>query len=116
MQFDTEGVDLSKISEKVRYSDAIGRAIICEDGIGRRVVTICGSFQYPWKAIINEPDPDSKSGFFVNLLSLTWQLQGKGIPPKEKQVSYEKVIRALSWNQQPKAKYRMSPSGVIVPV
>ena len=111
-----EPFDISRGAGKVRYSDAIGHNIVCEDGSTHRVVTICGSHRYPWKAIINEPDPDSSMGHFVSLLSLVAQLHGKPLPTVEQQAAFARAMSALSWSQEPKARFRMSKTGVIVPI
>lgn len=83
----------TELLEDVKITDAIGKNIICEDGIERRCVEIVGSMKWPWKVIINEHDPDSKMGHFVNMLSLCAQILGKPIPDKDAQKAFEKIMR-----------------------
>lgn len=69
--------------------EAIGRTIICDDGIPRRVVEIAQSMKWPWKVIINEQDPESKSGYFCNTLSLSAQLIGAPLPDADHLKAFE---------------------------
>jgi hypothetical protein len=73
--------------------EAIGKTIICEDGIPRRVVEITGSMKYPWKFVINEQDPDSSAGHFVSNLSLSAQILGKPMPTKAQEDAFTRAVR-----------------------
>lgn len=81
-------------NKKINIQDAVNLNIICEDGIQRRVVEIVFSKQFPWRAIINENDPESQSGYFVNLLSLMAQLINKPLPNKEQEEAFIRSARA----------------------
>lgn len=94
--------------------EAIGRKIVCDDGIGRDVVDIVFSYRYKHCAIINETDPDAQMGHFVNLLSLSCQILGKSIPPKDQLMAFEKMSKALEWQQDEK-KPTLTKSGLILP-
>jgi hypothetical protein len=86
--------DFSKeLLEDVKLELAIGKNIVCDDGITRNCKEIVCSFKYPWKAIINEQDPDSKAGHFVNILALSAQILGKPMPSKDAQEAFTKVVR-----------------------
>lgn len=89
-------------NKKISIKDAIGKTIICDDGIPRRVVEIVFSNRWPWKAIINENDPESKMGHFVNKLSLTCQLLGKPLPTEAEIKAFEKTVRV---------RFKVSESG-----
>lgn len=116
MDFREDGVDLTRVPQKFPLREAVGRNIICEDGIARRVVNICFSYRFKWKAIVNETDPDASMGHFVSLLSLAAQVHGKPLPTKDQEAAFARMIRAADWDQAPTARYRMGPGGLIVPV
>lgn len=79
--------------------EAIGKNVICEDGIARRVVEIVPSHAFPYRSIINEGDEDSKSGYFVHNLSLACQLQGLPLPDKEQMEAFNRVCKSLDYNE-----------------
>lgn len=79
--------------QKVRITDALGKSIVCEDGKARRVHEIVYSYRWPWRVIINEKDPESKNGHYVNMLSLSSQLLGKGVPDKDAQDAFSRTVR-----------------------
>lgn len=79
--------------QKVKISDAIGKSIVCEDGKARRVHEIVYSYRWPWRVIVNEKDPESHNGYYVNMLSLSSQLLGKGVPDQDAQDAFAKSIR-----------------------
>jgi hypothetical protein len=83
----------NELLNDVKIELAIGKIIECEDGISRMVHEIVGSYVYPWRVVINEKDPDSKSGYFVNLLSLCHQILGYPAPSREAQESFVKGMR-----------------------
>ncbi len=92
----------NELLNDVKIELAIGKVIECEDGISRMVHEIVPSYKYPWKVVVNEQDPASNAGYFVNLLSLCAQLLGKPIPSKEAQEAFTKVV---------KVKYKVDDSG-----
>lgn len=86
--------DFSKeLLEDVKLELAIGKNIVCDDGVTRLCHEITCSFKYPWKAIINEQDEASKAGYFVNILSLSAQILGKPLPSLDAQDAFTKVVR-----------------------
>lgn len=80
-------------ANRIKITDAIGRTIICEDGIPRRVVEIVPSNRWPWKNIINEKDPDSNAGYFVSTLSLTAQILGEPLPSREAEEAFKRMMQ-----------------------
>lgn len=106
---------MEHVRQQFSYKDCIGRNVKCDDGAIRRVVQICGSNAYPWKAIINERDPDSKMGYFVSLLSLSCQMLGKPLPSKAQEAAFARMIRAFGYTQAPKPRLHLNDKGLIVP-
>lgn len=84
---------------KLTCKEAIGKTIICEDGVPRRVVEIVPSHRYPYMCVINEQDPDSQLGYFVHNLSLSCQLLGQPLPTKEQKDHFAKMTQALDYNE-----------------
>ena len=84
--------DFSKELAEVDIQQAVGTTIVCLDGITRRVIEIVNSMRWPWMAIINEQDPESKMGHWVNLLSLSMQILGKGVPDKDAQEAFKRIM------------------------
>lgn len=80
-------------SYKWAQKEAVGKNIICEDGIPRRVVEIVKSMKWPWKMIINEQDPESNAGYFVSVLSLCSQLLGQPPPDRAVEDAFQKMMR-----------------------
>lgn len=78
---------------------AVGKTVRCVDGKDRRVVEIVPSHAKPWLSIINENDPDSKSGYFVHNLSLACQLLGKPLPSEDSMRAFERVTKAMDYNE-----------------
>ena len=93
----------SKDLQSIKLKDAVGRNIICEDGITRLCHEIVNSFTYPWRAIVNEKDPDSSSGYFVNLHSLGAQIAGAKLPSS---------AEAASWVKAVQTKYGIPETGI----
>jgi hypothetical protein len=85
--------DFSEELLNLKPENAIGLTLECEDGIHRKVENITFSFRWPWKVIINEGDPMSEAGHFINVLSLQSQVIGKGVPSLDAQKAFEKVMR-----------------------
>lgn len=97
----------------IKLKDAIGKTIICEDGIPRRVVEIVPAFANKFKSIINENDEDSKGGHFVHNYSLAAQILGKPIPDKDAIAAFERMINHRLQYGAP--KQRRTKSGIILP-
>ena len=85
----------------VALSDAIGRNIVCEDGIMRKVHHIVYAQGYKDRAIINEMDPDSRMGHFVHLLSLSCQIMGQPLPTREQKEAFTRYTKALYYEETP---------------
>lgn len=85
-------------------AEAIGKTIICEDGVPRRVVEIVPSHRYPHMCVINEQDPDSQLGYFVHNLSLSCQLLGQPLPSEDAKQAFNRMTKALDYNE-PKNRY-----------
>ncbi|NBW17367.1 MAG: hypothetical protein EBR82_56245 [Caulobacteraceae bacterium] len=105
--------------QKLKISDAIGKTIVCEDNVPRRVVEIVYSYRWPWRVIINEKDPDSNNGHYCNMLSLSSQLLGKGVPDKEAQDAFSRTVR-VRFNVGDEGVTRSHPlekkhSGLVLP-
>lgn len=77
----------------LKLTDALGLNILCDDGITRKCHEIVGSNKWPWMAIINEQDPNSKAGYFVHLLSLAAQIIGKPLPDKDTMEAFNRTMR-----------------------
>lgn len=96
MSWSTGGFS-KELLQDVKIELAIGKVIECDDGISRMVHDIVPSYKYPWMVVVNEQDPASNAGYFVNLLSLCAQILGKPIPSRESMEAFTKVMR-LSLN------------------
>src|SRR4051812_21458067 len=90
--------DSSPILATFKCEQAIGKTIICEDEIPRRVVEIIPSHAFPWLSIINENDPDSQSGWFVHNLELAAQCLGEPRPGKEAKEAFIRMCKAMNYN------------------
>lgn len=86
-------INFSKELQSFKLKDAIGKSIVCEDGLQRRVVEITNSYRYPWRAIINEQDEDSRAGHFVNIFSLCSQIISNYVPTKDEQEAFARSVR-----------------------
>ena len=93
--------------------DVIGRTIVCEDGIPRQVLEIEHSYAYPWRSVINEGDPESNMGYFVNNLSLAYQMHGKQVPTKEQQDAFAKMALSMAFNTND-TLWKKTNSGIVV--
>lgn len=87
------------IAERFKPQDAIGRRLICEDGIPRMVTGITFSFQYKDRFIINEVDPDSQMGYWIHALSLARQMMGLPLPTQEEKDCASRVWAAIEYEQ-----------------
>lgn len=104
-------------SYKWAQKEAIGRTIICEDGVPRRVVEIVKSLRWPWKMIINERDPESNAGYFVTTLSLCAQLLKAPMPSREQEEAFQRMLR-VKFNIGSDGSFDRPPprrSGLILP-
>lgn len=73
----------------------IGKVIFCADDIPRRVTSVVFSYRFPAFVIINEEDPASNGGYWVNIIDLTKQiLEGKRAP-KESAEAMAKIGEAI---------------------
>lgn len=84
--------------------DFLGKTIICDDGIPRKVHQIALSFQFKGRAIINEGDPDSKSGYFVHILSMTRQFYGDPLPTRAEMEAADRVWSSMCYEETPDEK------------
>lgn len=91
--------DESPILAKFSCQDAVGKTIICEDGVPRRVVEITTSYAFPWFSIINENDPDSQSGYFVHNLDLASQCLSEPRPDKDAKEAFIRMCQAMNYNE-----------------
>ena len=97
-----------------KLSDAIGRNIICDDGITRKVEQISHSYVCPGKLLINEVNEDeTPGGAWVSALSLTCQMLGKPVPTREQVEAHFKVLRALRFSDDPKLATGTPEPGMI---
>lgn len=100
--------DRSDELSNIKCGDAVGKTVRCVDGKDRRVAEIVPSHPYPWLSVINENDPDSKSGYFVHNLSLACQLTGKPLPSREEMEAFERVVKAMDYNEPKNRQERRS--------
>jgi len=108
------------VKPEVKLSDAVGRTLICDDGIPRQVVDITFSLRYKDKCIINERDSETGTGYFIHTLSVVQQLQGKGVPSVEAMQAATKVWASMYYEEGdgPLSRLKMwrkTKSGVILP-
>lgn len=89
----------SAICAETSCQEAVGRNVLCEDGKTRRVVTIVPSHAHPHMSIINEADPDSKSGYFVHNLVLACQIRGLPLPDRDAKDAFTRMCKALDYNE-----------------
>lgn len=99
---------------KFNINDVLGRTIICDDGVPRRVHSIHYSFQHKDRFIINEPDPDSNMGHWVHALSLSCQIHGNSLPTEEQKKAASRAWNKLLYTEQGN-KLKVTPTGLIIP-
>jgi hypothetical protein len=89
------------VKPEIKLSDALGKKLICEDGIARFVRNITFSYGFRDKCIINETENQSEdgTGYFIHTLSLISQLQGKGVPSKEAMQAATKVWATMYYEE-----------------
>lgn len=108
------------INPEINLSDAVGRRIICEDGIAREVKDVTFSMRFRDKCIINESESPDGTGFFVHTLSLVYQMQGKGVPSVEAMQAATKVWASMHYEEGegPLSRikaWRKTKGGVLLP-
>lgn len=93
--------------------EAIGRSIICDDGITRTVRNISHSFRYKDRVIINEQDAEDVAGYFCHTLSLACQIHGDPLPTEEQKRAFTRMVQALHWKEDKKT-WRVSKNGLLM--
>lgn len=77
-------------------SDVVGRNIVCEDGVTRRVEQISHSFRFADKVLINEINEDeTPGGAWVHILSLGAQMHGEPLPTKAQKQACSRVFESM---------------------
>lgn len=98
------------------YNDVIGKNIVCDDGVTRRVEQLAPSFQFADKVLINEINEDeTPGGAWVHMLSLSCQMYGNPLPTIEQMRAFSKFAMAMRWHQEPHEKGVTLPSGIVLP-
>jgi hypothetical protein len=81
--------------------DAIGRNIICDDGVQRRVEQISHSYRYADKVLINEVNEDeTPGGAWVHALSLACQMHGGRLPTQEEKRAFSRTMQAFRFEPE----------------
>ena len=98
--------------------DVLGRTIICEDGVARRVEQISHSQKFSDMLILNEVNEDEEAGgSWVHVLSLACQMHGLPLPTREQKKAFGRTMNAFRFEPEPDAVmpgfYRL-PSGVLI--
>lgn len=117
--FESEGVKLQSFN----FRDVIGKNIVCEDGVIRRVEQISYSHRYADKVLINEVNEDeTPGGAWVHVLSLNCQMYGNPIPTEEQKLAFTNMCKAFRWQQDDQSGQndgkgnRVLPSGIVLPM
>jgi hypothetical protein len=109
-----DGIQLSGF----HLRDVIGRSIVCDDGITRRVEQISHSFRFADKVLINEMDEDDeKGGSWVHALSLSCQMCGKPVPTKDQKEAFSRTMGAFRFQPERDAhapQFIKLPSGLLI--
>lgn len=96
--------------------DVIGKNIICDDGVKRKVEQISYSQRYADKVLINEVNEDeTPGGTWVHALSLSCQMMGMPLPSVEQKRAFSRVMSAFKWQQDGNQEGVTLPSGIILP-
>lgn len=99
-------------------SDCIGRSVICEDGVNRRIEQISASQMYADKVLINEVNEDeTPGGAWVHVLSLSSQMHGTGVPTREQTKAFSRTMNAIKFRPesgQTMPGFVKLPSGIIL--
>lgn len=96
--------------------DVVGKTIMCEDGVKRRVEQISYSHRYADKVLINEIlEDETPGGAWVHVLSLSCQMYGNPLPTVEQKRAFTRFARSLRWNQSKDQEGITLPSGIVLP-
>lgn len=98
--------------------DAVGRMIVCEDGVTRKCEQISHSMRYADMFLLNEVNEDeTPGGCWVHALSLACQMHGLPLPTKEQKKAFGRTMNAFRFepeeDQHMPGFFRM-PSGLIL--
>ena len=89
--------DFSEELLGVSLSEFLGKTVVCEDGVTRTIgkdpEDLVTSYRNPLMLIINERDPESKSGHFISVYSLCCQVISGFLPSREAIDAANKSIR-----------------------
>lgn len=100
-----------RVKKAFSLDDVVGRAIVCDDGVTRRVQQICHSLRYPDRLLVNEIDEDeTPGGAWVHALSLACQMHGNPVPTKEQMQAASRYWGAHRF--VPDNKPLTTPSGI----
>ena len=102
------GVDPELIAKDTKYDDVVGKTVLCEDDQFRRVVEITNAQAFPWLAIINERDPESKSGHFVSNLTIAHLRLGEPPPSKEAREAFERLSKKTYYAKAEEMEKRLT--------
>ena len=98
--------------------DVVGRNIVCEDGITRKVEQISHSMKYSDMILVNEVDEDdTPGGSWVHCLSLAAQMCGRRLPTKEEKQAFSRTMNAFRFEPEEDAHtpgFLKLPSGVLI--
>lgn len=98
------------------YNDVIGRNILCEDGVTRKVEQLSPSYRFADMVLINEINEDeTPGGAWVHMLSLSCQMYGMPLPTPEQKRAFSRVMNAFRWQQERNQEGIQLPSGIILP-
>lgn len=99
-------------------SDVVGRTIICDDGVSRRVEQISHSYRYADKVLINEINEDENpGGAWVHALSLSCQMYGRPLPTMEQKKAFSRTMGAFRFEpeeDQVMPGFIKLPSGILL--
>jgi len=109
-----DGIQLSTFHLK----DVLGKVMICEDGISRRVEQISHSYRYTDMVLINEAhEDDTKGGSWVHALSLACQMNGKPPPTRDQKEAFSRTMQAFRFQPEPDEQtpgFIKLPSGLLL--
>jgi hypothetical protein len=98
--------------------DAIGRVIVCEDGVSRRVEQISHSMKYSDMLLVNEvQEEETPGGAWVHALSLACQMCGRKLPTVEQKKAFSRTMNAFRFEPEESAQtpgFFQLPSGLVL--
>lgn len=98
--------------------DVLGKTILCEDGVRRKVESIAYSHRYPTRVLVNEIiEDETPGGAYVHALSLSCQMFKNPIPTQEQKDAFDRVMGAMRWQPErtvDKNGMTKLPSGILV--